>query len=379
VSDPDLSALEARTELTSVFVEVALLRLLHEELDEGELARRMADGGLKVAEESLPPILHNLEKKGLLRSRWVTGEERRVRCYLLTDEGKRVGAELLAAWARLRGAEDNVSTPDGVSHPGTDSDSAIPGERDALTAERREVERLRSDLLSTVSHELRTPLTLIRTSAGLLLEGEPDQAMRKRLVRNIKQSADRMHLLVTDMLDLVRLRSGRGELQLRYVDLVELAAEAAALMKPLLDEKRQTLELAMPAQAPRVMADHRRLEQVLLNLLSNANKFAPAGASIRVTLTEDDHTATVGVDDSGPGIPAEAQPQLFDQFYTGRTSSPRHNIGAGLGLPIAKGIVEAHGGRIWVESEVGRGSAFYFSLPKDGFPKEDAGEDTGGR
>jgi phosphoserine phosphatase RsbU/P len=320
-----------------------------------------------------------LEQRGLLRSRSVAGHERPRRYYAVTDEGRRVGTDILALWARLRGAVDSLSSLDADFSEELAKGSAIGTERDVLAEERQEVERLRSDLLSTVSHELRTPLTLIRTSAGLLLEGEPDQPMRKRLVRNIKQSADRMHLLVTDILDLVRLRNGRGELQLQYLDLGELAAEAAALMKPLLDEKEQALELEIPFPAPRVMADHRRLEQVLLNLLSNANKFAPAGARIRVTLTEEAQTATVGVEDSGPGIPLEAQVQLFDQFYMGRTSSPSHNIGAGLGLPIAKGIVEAHGGRIWVESEMGRGSTFYFSLPKDGFSREDADEDTGGR
>jgi signal transduction histidine kinase len=241
----------------------------------------------------------------------------------------------------------------------------------ALAAERREVERLRRDLLSTVSHELRTPLTLIRTSIGLLLDSRPDAAMRQRLLRNIKQSADRMHRLVTDMLDLARLASGHAELQVQWVDVGELVAGAASLMGPLLTEKQQTLSTEVPAPAPRVMGDHHRLEQVLLNLLSNAHKFSPAGARIAVAVLPAAGTVTVTVRDTGPGIPREAQPRLFEQFFTARTSSPNRQVGAGLGLPIANGIVEAHGGRMWVESEEGAGSAFSFALPVGGPPQTD--------
>ncbi|MGI5836751.1 MAG: sensor histidine kinase [Chloroflexota bacterium] len=248
---------------------------------------------------------------------------------------------------------------------------SIEAARAQVAAERQEVERLRSDLLSTVSHELRTPLTLIRTCVGLLLDSDPDPVMRERLLRNIKQSADRMHLLVTDILDLVRLRSGRAELQWRYLDMGELIGGATALMRPLLDEKEQKLELEMPSPAPRVMGDNRRLEQVVLNLLSNANKYSPERATIRVTVAESEDRVTIGVADTGPGISPEVQTHLFEQFYTSRTSSPSHNIGAGLGLPIAKGIVEAHGGKIWVESEVEKGATFFFSLPKEPLDEEE--------
>lgn len=244
------------------------------------------------------------------------------------------------------------------------------GQVEALRLEldeaKQEIERLRSDLLSTVSHELRTPLTLIRTSVGLLLDTDPDPIMRERLLRNIKQSADRMQALVTDMLDLVRLRNGRAELTVQLLDVNELVEGAALLMRPLLDEKEQRLELDLPSVSPRVMGDQRRLEQVLLNLLSNANKFAPWGATVRISASEDGEDVMLSVSDSGPGISTEGQERLFEQFYTSRTSSLSHNIGVGLGLPIAKGIVEAHGGRIWVESEMGTGSVSHFAIPKDG-------------
>jgi signal transduction histidine kinase len=126
-------------------------------------------------------------------------------------------------------------------------------------------------------------------------------------------------------------------------------------MRPFLDEKWQRVALSAPSPAPIVPGDHRRRERVLLNLLGNANTFAAAGTEIAVT---------IAVRDRGPGIPAEAMPHLFDRFFTARTSSSRHNIGAGIGLPIAKGIVEAHGGRIWVESVVGEGTTVTFAVPK---------------
>lgn len=246
----------------------------------------------------------------------------------------------------------------------------------ALEEERRQVERLRTDLLETISHELRTPLTLIRTSIGLLLDSEPEEEMRLRLLRNIKQSTERMHHLVADLLDLARMRGDRLELQLRGVDLGELVAGTVALMRPLLDAKDQRVELALPARPLTVPGDPRRLERVLLNLLSNANNFAPPGSTIDVAVRNEGAEAIIAVRDHGPGISEEAMPHLFDQFFTARTSSTRHNIGVGLGLPIAKGVVEAHGGRIWVESAVGAGTTVSFALPS-AWPREGSDEDPG--
>ena len=246
----------------------------------------------------------------------------------------------------------------------------------ALDEEHGQVERLRTDLLETISHELRTPLTLIRTSIGLLIESDPDEEMRQRLLRNIKQSTDRMHALVADILDLARMRGDRLDLQMRQLDLGELARGAATLMRPLFDARDQQVEIERGAIPP-VPGDARRLERVLLNLLSNANAFAPAGSTITIRIRHDGEDVVVEVRDRGPGIPEEAMPHLFEQFFTARTSSTRHNIGVGLGLPIAKGIVEAHGGRIWVETAVGVGTAVSFALPT-AWPAERDDENPGG-
>ncbi len=240
----------------------------------------------------------------------------------------------------------------------------LRAEREELAREREELERLRTDLLTTVSHELRTPLTLVRTSIGLLLEGNLDQAMHDRLLRNIKRSADHMNTLVADILDLARLRRNEVEIHEREIDLALIASEAASLMKPLIDQKQQELVLRLDDPSPIVLGDPQRIERVFLNLLSNAVKFSPTRAHISIEVQGRGDEAIASVRDTGPGIPRSAQLHLFEQFYTGRTSSSSLDIGAGLGLPIAKGIIEAHGGALWVESDAGAGTTFFFSLPR---------------
>lgn len=355
----------------------AILCLLDAEQTESELAQGLDQLGLTFDDTDLRSGLRRLERRGLLRSHSPKREAHRR--YTITDEGRRTRVALEESWLSNRRVLDVLLVAAQCGPKEISGTSPVEGERASLVVERQELDRLRNDLLSTISHELRTPLTLVRTSIGLLLDADPDAVMRERLLRNIKQSADRMHMLVTDLLDLVRLRSGHAELRMRYLDVKDLVAEAGALMRPLLDEKGQVLDVDVPSPGPRIMGDHRRLEQVLLNLLSNANKFAPRGARVCISVVEDGTSVTIRVSDTGPGISPEEQAHLFEQFYTARTSSPSHNIGVGLGLPIAKGIVEAHGGRIWVESQVGLGTTVHVSIPKDGPIGGGTGEDTGGR
>jgi signal transduction histidine kinase len=304
------------------------------------IANRSGAPDTQVTREAIEHALSALQERGLLRR--VSGGS------ALTESGRQALLDLAGQ---------------------------ISAER-SLREEREQVEQLRSDLLSTISHELRTPLTLIRTSIGLLLDSEPDEEMRLRLLRNIKQSTDRMNSLITDLLDLARLQQDRLDLSVRDIDVLDLVEGAVSLMRPLLDAREQRVDVVSPAPAPVVPGDLRRLERVLLNLLRNANKFAPAGTVIRVTVHDEEREAIIAVQDAGPGIAPEAIPHLFDQFFTDRTSSSEHNIGAGLGLPIAKGLVEAHGGRIRVESTPGIGTTVWFALPKVQ-PQEVPDEDPG--
>lgn len=231
-----------------------------------------------------------------------------------------------------------------------------------------ELETLRSELLSTIAHELRTPLTAIRTSAGLLADSQspPNEDQRRTLVATIVRNADRMQRLVGDILDLARFRSGSIRLQLRRFDACSLAREVIGLVAPLAHARDQRLVLEACPEGLAVYGDHRRLEQALLNLVSNAQRFSPDGADIVVALDTRGELVRWTVADHGPGIPTVDRDRLFERFFVGRSDVSAAREGVGLGLPTALAIAQAHGGTIDVESEVGRGSAFTLAVPIDG-------------
>jgi signal transduction histidine kinase len=251
---------------------------------------------------------------------------------------------------------------------GQEHAAATLGGRTDTMLRLEELERLRTDLLSTIAHELRTPLTAVRTCVGLLLDPtvRPDPDARSQLLRNIEQSAERMQRLVADVLDLTRFRSGGIRLQLRRFDACALARAAAVAMAPLLGARGQSLEPALPDGRVWVYGDRRRLEQALLNLLSNAQKFSPAGAAVRLSVAVRGDQVAWSVADRGPGIAPEDQRRLFERFFTVASDTSADGGGTGLGLPIARAIALAHGGAIEVESAVGGGSTFTLRVPASG-------------
>ncbi|HET6262696.1 MAG TPA: HAMP domain-containing sensor histidine kinase, partial [Chloroflexia bacterium] len=242
-------------------------------------------------------------------------------------------------------------------------------------ARSEERERLERDLLSMVSHELRTPLTAIKTSVGALTEADAGPASqegmtRTRLLHNIERSTDRLTNLVAELLDSARLRAGRVSLKLQQLNLGEVIVDLAPQVRPLLDARGQrlTLDLPMPGSGRWakliVSGDRRRLEQVLLNLLANANKYGPHGGTITVGATPRDGHVKVFVRDEGPGIEPHEQDRIFEKFYQGQGqeyAAEARPESLGLGLAIARSIVELHGGQIGVRSSA-HGSTFYFTL-----------------
>ncbi|MEX2046875.1 MAG: HAMP domain-containing sensor histidine kinase [Chloroflexota bacterium] len=235
--------------------------------------------------------------------------------------------------------------------------------RVAIGDELAELERLRTQLLGVVGHELRTPLTSIRTSVGLLQDPvvRPSAAEHDRLLANIAAGAERIQHLVADVLDIARFRSGDVRLQLSAFDPAELAESARGAMTPALAQKGQHLTIEIGAR-PLVYGDRARLRQVLLKLLGNAHRFAPAGAAIRMTLTARGSDVVWSIADGGPGIPAEDLPRLFERFFAANGPGPARS-GAGLGLPISLAIARAHGGTIEVDSAPGVGSTFRLRVP----------------
>jgi signal transduction histidine kinase len=231
-----------------------------------------------------------------------------------------------------------------------------------------ELESLRTDLLSTIAHELRTPLTAIRTSAGLLADPAtaPDEEQSRALLSSIERNAARMQRLVGDILDLARFRSGSIRLQLRRFDVCELARGVIDAVAPLASSRGQRLVLRGCEMEASVFGDHRRLEQALLNLLSNAQRFSPDGEVIEVAIDVRDGVVRWSVTDRGPGIPDTDRARLFERFFVGRTDRHAVREGVGLGLPTALAIAQAHGGTIDVDTEMGRGSTFTLVVPVDG-------------
>lgn len=221
----------------------------------------------------------------------------------------------------------------------------------------------RDEVLAVVSHDLRNPLSVIDMCAAALSEKLPahDDSTR-RLVAWIESSTEWMNRLIEDLLDVARMDAGGLTLERQLQDLVHVISEATVILEPLIAEKSLTLHEDLPEYLPRASVDARRIVQVLENLVSNAVKHTAPGGEIRIRAESVNGEVRIAVRDTGSGIPAENLPHLFDRFWQARGA---RRGGAGLGLAIAKGIVEAHGGHIWVESELGAGSTFGFSLPLD--------------
>ncbi len=239
---------------------------------------------------------------------------------------------------------------------------AIDDLEDALE-HAREADKVKSLLLSTVSHELRTPLATIKGSASLLREHYHQLApeMLAEHLRDIEEEADKLTELIDNLLDMSRIEAGILHIRREAVDLKHMleATVSAAQMR----HGEHPIYLTLPARLPMGFGDARRLEQVVANLLDNAAKFSPAGKPIEVSAAAGEDEVVISVKDYGIGIPEDQRERIFDRFYqiSGRGDASRHGIG--LGLAICRGLVEAHEGRIWVESVVGEGSTFSFSVP----------------
>ncbi len=231
-----------------------------------------------------------------------------------------------------------------------------------------ELEQMRTDLISTIAHELRTPLTAVRTSVGLLLDPaiEPSADERRTLLETIDRNATRMQRVVGDILDLARFRVGGVQLQLRRFDAAELARSAIASVAPLAELRGEKIKLDAPAKPLWVFGDYRRLEQALVNLLSNAEKYSPEGAPITVSVSRSGPDVSWTVGDKGTGISSADQARLFERFFVARRARSEATAGVGLGLPITLAIVQAHDGRVDVHSEPGHGSTFTIVVPAAG-------------
>jgi signal transduction histidine kinase len=311
----------------------AALALVGQSATPAELERRFTEAGAVPQPGVAQALLADLASRGLVRPARQGGRETR---FVPTSLGVR------------------------VAEAGLDGSTGVALE---------DLEQLRTDLLSTISHELRTPLTAVRTSVGLLLdpETEPTAEQERALLESIERNADRMQRLIGDILELSRFRAGRVSLQFRSFGARALAQAAIAVVEPLATKHGQQILLnGGTVEGHSVYGDRRRLEQALLNLVSNAQRYSPDGAEVRVRLERRGSLTAWVVEDDGPGIPEADMARLFERFFVGRNDLSGPGGGVGLGLPTALAIAQAHGGTIEVVSEAGRGSVFALVVPTDG-------------
>lgn len=261
-------------------------------------------------------------------------------------------AEIGDLWLSVSAAP--IRTPDGQAY-------GVVATYSDITAVHALQEQLRS-LLQTVSHDLRTPLSVVKGYAQLLTKSIEDAGIDGDIMQGlaaIGRGVNRMDVMIQDLVDATRWEGGQLELKREAVDLPRYLNDLLQRVGMALDTRRVQVEV--PADLPPINADYARLERILVNLLANALKYSDPGTPVRVQVCPQDGEVVIAVTDQGTGIPPDAIPYLFDRFY--RVPGEPRVEGTGLGLYITKMLVEAHGGRIWVESEVGKGSTFFFTVP----------------
>lgn len=277
-----------------------------------------------------------------------TGDEIQV----LAEEFNRMAANLREAYGGLeRKVEDRTH------------ELALANER--LKA----LDQLKSEFVSHVSHELRTPLTAIKGAVDLMLREVAGPLTEKQIHYLTRVRSNTQHLagLINDLLDLAKIESGRVEVKSSRVSLSGLMHEVVEGLRPLAAEKVVTLEANIPGPSILVCADRDKINQVLMNLISNAIKFTPAQGRVTVSASSNgSENVQVSVCDTGPGVPPDEREKIFAKFYQIAELNGLNPKGTGLGLAISKALVELHGGKIWVESEEGHGSTFSFTLPVSG-------------
>jgi signal transduction histidine kinase len=237
-----------------------------------------------------------------------------------------------------------------------------------LLEKTKEVEaasRLKSEFLANMSHELRTPLNVIIGFSELMLDQVPGPVNNKQrqCLEDILSSGRHLLGLIDQVLDLSKIESGKTELKLAEVALTEVIESLKNTMMPILTPKKQSLNIRVEEGLPPVHADKAKLRQVFFNLLSNSSRFTPEGGKIEIEAVRNGTSCQVSVVDNGIGIKKEDQARIFEPFCQLDSTPTKGSSGTGLGLVVVKQIVEKHGGRIWVESEYGKGSRFIFTLP----------------
>ncbi|HWS52841.1 MAG TPA: ATP-binding protein [Pyrinomonadaceae bacterium] len=324
-------------------------------MDEFDIESRPGEGTRVTVVKWLPPALG----EGL------RGRVEELRRFMAADEDdsaveelSRQNRDLVQILSEL---EENRERLERANRQLEDSNREL----NEANAKLRELSELKEEFLALTTHDLRSPLTVISGvinffTSGRLGDLTPEQ---KNMVSMMERNTQNLIELVNDLLDASKLESGTMRLDLASIELRGLIEELHEQMQPMAREKEIALEEALPDDLPPLRADRAKLRRVLVNLLSNALKFTPRGGRVRVGAAQEDGAVRVSVSDTGVGIPPEDLARLFDKYEQARSRATRSEKGTGLGLYITRQLVELHGGQISVRSEVGKGSAFSFTIP----------------
>ena len=288
----------------------------------------------------------------------ITGVIRNLEVRRIRKDGIIIEASL--AVSPIRDKDDNVI---GFLHLARDVT-----EKKRYEQRLKELDKMKSAFVSNVSHELRTPLTAIKASADNMLDRLIGDLNAKQVgyLTRIKSNSDRLARLINDLLDLSTIEAGKIDLRPANLPLVTLVKEAAESLRPVAAEKLINLTVMSADPGVIAWADRDKVIQVLMNLIGNALKFTPTRGEVTVVVAKNsDAWMQISVTDTGPGIPAEEVNKVFGRFYQIGQAGTQKTQGTGLGLAISKALVEMHGGKIWVESEAGKGSTFSFTLPAE--------------
>ena len=236
-------------------------------------------------------------------------------------------------------------------------------ELEAANKKLKELDRIKSDFVANVAHEFRTPLTIIKGNVDLVVKGGLGDVTseQKEMLDGAKNVANRLARLVNDLLDISKIESGKMNLSADSININRIIEENLPGFTKMIKDRKQTLKKELARDMPDIKADMDKITQVFINLVSNAIKYSPEGGSIAVKSLNLENEIMVEVSDTGEGVSSENLDKIFDKFT--RVTAEKKE-GTGLGLPIAKDIVVLHKGRMWVKSEIGKGSQFYFTLPK---------------
>jgi two-component system phosphate regulon sensor histidine kinase PhoR len=315
--------------------------------------RRLLSLSKDVSDKMPLEIIRNAELEGAIRKAIQDGENIALELDLNKSGEKTIEVNVVSILPSKRGMDEDSG---GIS-------GAIAVFHDITRL--KQLEKIRQDFVANVSHELRTPLTTIKGYAETLLEGGLKEDQTLQFVQVIKRHTDRLTKIVEDLLMLSRIETKEFQLKMEAIPLRDFIDDVVEFVKEPAERKKISLSRNEIPSSLSVHADRSYLEQILINLLDNAIKYTPEGGQVTVSAIErDSKDIQFSVEDNGIGIPKEDLSRIFERFYRVDKGRSKEMGGTGLGLSIVKHLVQAHGGRVWVESQMGKGSTFYFTLPK---------------